>query len=54
MPLINIQTNLKSLTYSEFGSDDPLVTKDINKNPSTSGIEMAADKRVDDLKRKVV
>ena len=51
MPLINIQTNLKSLTYSEFGSDDPLVTKDINKNPSTSGINMEADKRVDDLKR---
>lgn len=51
MPLINIQTNLKSLTYSEFGSDDPLVVKDVNKNPSTSGINMEADKRADDFKR---
>ena len=51
MALINLQTNLKSLTYGEFGSKDPLVTKDINKNPSPNGIELQAVKRVDDLKR---
>ena len=51
MPLINLQTNLKSLTYTEFGSKSPLVTKDINKNPSLSGIELEATRRSDDLKR---
>ena len=33
MPLIDLNTNLKSLTYGEFGSTEPLVTKDINANP---------------------
>lgn len=51
MALINLQTNLKSLTYGEFGSKDPLVTKDINRNPSPNDIELQAVKRVDDLKR---
>ena len=51
MPLIDIQTNLKSLTYGEFGSDEPLITKDINSNPSPNGIHLQAVKRVDDLKR---
>lgn len=51
MPLIDLNTNLKSLTYGEFGSTEPLVTKDINANPSVSGIELEGSKRVDDLKR---
>jgi hypothetical protein len=51
MPLIDLNTNLKSLTYGEFGSTEPLVIKDINTNPSISGIELEGSKRVDDLKR---
>ena len=51
MPLIDLNTNLKSLTYGEFGSTEPLVIKDINTNPSVSGIELEGSKRVDDLKR---
>ena len=51
MPLIDIQTDLKSLTFGEFGSDEPLVIKDINNNPSPKGIHLEATKRVDDLKR---
>ena len=51
MPLIDLNTNLKSLTYGEFGSTEPLVIKDINANPSISGIELEGSKRVDDLKR---
>ena len=51
MPLIDLITNLKSLTYGEFGSSEPLVTKDINKNPSSNGIELQGVKRIDDLKR---
>ena len=51
MALINIQTNLKSLTYGEFGAQDPLVTKRIDGSASSSGIELEGVKRVDDLKR---
>ena len=51
MPLIDIQTDLKSLTYGEFGSDEPLVIKNINNNPSPDGIHLEATRRVDDLKR---
>jgi len=51
MPLIDIQTNLKSLTYGEFGAEDPLVTKPIDGSASSSGIELEGVKRVDDLKR---
>ena len=56
MPLINLQTNLKDLSYGEFGgnitsTNNPLVIKDINKNPTSSGINLEATKRVDDLKR---
>ena len=51
MPLIDLITNLKSLTYGEFGSSEPLVIKDINKNPSLNGIELQGVKRIDDLKR---
>ena len=51
MPLIDLITNLKSLTYGEFGSSEPLVIKDINKNPSLNGIELQGVKRIDDLTR---
>ena len=51
MPLIDLITNLKSLTYGEFGSSEPLVIKDINKNPSLNGIELQGAKRIDDLTR---
>lgn len=51
MPLIDIQTNLKSLTYGEFGAEDPLVTKPIDGSASSSGIELEGVKRADDLKR---
>lgn len=40
--------NLKSLSY---GANKPLVTKDINKNPSPQGIGLEASRRVDDLER---
>ena len=40
--------NLKSLSY---GANKPLVTKDINKNPSPQGIGLEASRRVDDLVR---
>ena len=56
MPLINIQTNLKSISYREYqgpntDTGSPLVTADINKNPSKQGVELEGSKRVDDLKR---
>ena len=51
MALINIQTNLKSLKYTDFGVDDPLVTKSINNPPNQSGLSMEIGRRTDDLKR---
>ena len=33
MPLLELRTNLKSLKYSDSGTDNPLVTKDINNPP---------------------
>ena len=56
MALINIQTNLKSISYGEYqgpntDTGSPLVTADINKNPSPGAIEVQGVKRVDDLKR---
>lgn len=56
MALINLQSNLKSLTYGEFGGNitgtkDPLVTKSIKNPESLNGIELEGAKRVDDLKR---
>lgn len=51
MPLINIQTNLKSLTYGDFGAESPLVTKSIDGSATSSGLAMEVDKRVDDLTR---
>lgn len=51
MPLINLQTNLKSLKYGDFGVEKPFITKDINNPPNESGLEKAATHRVDDLKR---
>jgi len=51
MALINIQTNLKSLTYGEFGTEPPLVTKPIDGSASSSGLDLEANKRIDDLTR---
>lgn len=51
MPLIDITTNLKSLRYGEFGAEDPLITKDINNPPKSSGMSMEFNRRKDDLLR---
>lgn len=51
MPLIDITTNLKSLRYGEFGAEDPLITKDINNPPDSSGLSMEFERRKDDLVR---
>jgi len=51
MALINLQTNLKSLTYGDFGAEKPFITKNINNPPNESGIEKATTHRIDDLKR---
>ena len=51
MALINIQTNLKSLKYTDFGVDAPLVTKSVNNPPNQSGLSMEIGRRTDDLKR---
>lgn len=56
MALINLQSNLKSLTYGEFGGDitgtkEPLVTKSVSNPESLKGIALEGAKRVDDLKR---
>ena len=40
--------NLKSLSY---GANQPLVTKDINKNPSPDGLGLEFSRRVDDATR---
>jgi hypothetical protein len=46
--LLNLQTNLKSLRY---GSDKPYITKDINHPPSSNGISVQVNHRIDDLSR---
>ena len=51
MPLLDLQTNLKSLKYSDSGTSTPLVTKDINNPPNGSGFALEAGSRVDDLTR---
>jgi hypothetical protein len=51
MALINIQTNLKSLKYTDFGVDAPLVTKSINNPPNQTGLSMEIGRRTDDLER---
>jgi hypothetical protein len=56
MALINLQSDLKSLTYGEFGGNitgtkEPLVTKSVQNPESLNGIELQGAKRVDDLKR---
>ena len=51
MPLLDLQTNLKSLKYSDSGTTTPLVTKDINNPPNGSGFALEAGSRVDDLTR---
>ena len=51
MPLLDLQTNLKSLKYSDSGTSTPLVTKDINNPPNGSGFALEAGSRIDDLTR---
>ena len=51
MPLIDLQTNLKDLKYGDFGTAEPLVTKDINSPPNRDGLAMEVGRRTDDLKR---
>ena len=51
MPLLELKTNLKSLKYSDSGTDNPLVTKDINNPPNGSGLALEANRRIDDLQR---
>lgn len=52
MALINIQTNLKDLKYSQFGVEPPIITKDINNPPSRkTTLDMQVGARTDDLKR---
>ena len=46
--LLNLQTDLKSLRY---GSDKPYVTKDINNPPSSNGVSIQVNRRIDDLSR---
>jgi hypothetical protein len=46
--LLNLQTDLKSLRY---GSDKPYVTKDINDPPSSNGVSVQINRRIDDLSR---
>lgn len=48
MPLLPLQTNLKSLKY---GNDGPYVSKDINNPPQYNAIGNEVTARVDDLKR---
>lgn len=48
MGLIDLQTNLKSLTY---GGNEPYVTKDINHAPSSNQFALEATRRIDDVSR---
>ena len=48
MGLINLQTNLKSLTY---GGNGPYVKKNINKPPSDNRFALEVTKRIDDISR---
>jgi hypothetical protein len=48
MGLINLQTNLKSLTY---GGNGPYVTKNINNPPTSDQFAMEVTRRVDDVSR---
>lgn len=48
MGLIDLQTNLKSLTY---GGEKPYVTKDINDPPSSNRFAMGVNRRLDDVSR---
>lgn len=48
MGLIDLQTNLKSLTY---GGEKPYVTKDINNPPSNNQFALEVTRRLDDVSR---
>ena len=51
MALIELTTNLKSLTNKQTGAKSLLVSKDINDPPKTGGIAVQANARIDDLAR---
>ena len=51
MALIELTTNLKSLTNKQTGAKSLLVSKDINDPPKTGGIAVQANARIDDLVR---
>ena len=52
MALINIQTDLKSLKYSQFGTTPPPIIKSIDQaRGETTGLDLQVTKRVDDLTR---
>ena len=51
MALIELTTNLKSLTNKQTGAQSLLVSKDINDPPKTGGIAVQANARIDDLVR---
>lgn len=48
MGLIDLQTNLKSLTY---GGEKPYITKDVNDPPSSNQFAMGVNRRLDDVSR---
>ena len=48
MPLIDLNTNLKDLTY---GGNGPLITKDIKNPPTSNTLSMEVTRRSDDLLR---
>jgi hypothetical protein len=48
MGIINLQTNLKSLTY---GGEKPYITKNINNPPPSNGLAMQVNRRIDDVSR---
>ena len=48
MPLIDLTTNLKDLTY---GGNGPLITKDIKNPPTSNTLSMELTRRSDDLLR---
>ncbi len=42
MALINLQSDLKKLTFGEFGVQEPLVTKPIDGSASTTTVNLGS------------
>lgn len=51
MPLINITTDLKNITFEETGTKKPFITKDINDPPNYNSLSSQVTKRLDDVGR---